>query len=74
MKNIVKKQKKKSIMGNQIDQVKFLKQKRIKVEGGDVLCMKKSNSNSFKFGEAISHLLIIIQLKAGKCIQKCTVI
>lgn len=40
-------------MGNQIDQVKFSKQKRIKVEGGDVLhVMKKSNSNNFTFGEA----------------------
>ena len=40
-------------MSSDIDKIKFISQKRIKVEGGDVLhVMKKSNSNNFKFGEA----------------------
>lgn len=54
-------------MSSDIDKIKFISQKRIKVEGGDVLhVMKKSNSNSFKFGEAYFSFINNNSIKGWK--------
>lgn len=54
-------------MSSDIDKIKFISQKRIKVEGGDVLhVMKKSNSNNFKFGEAYFSFINNNSIKGWK--------
>ena len=58
-------------MESVLNQIKFFKQRKIKVKGGDVFhILKKSSSNNFSFGEAYFSFIDYNVIKGWKFHKK----